>query len=551
MSADRIVLRTNVAKVQQKVRRCDKYLLAYRSRHELSIHLLELLFRWSVCGATATTEKFLSISHHASDDLANARKLPFGSGSRTSTAWNEAMKTTRASKLRLTLVLAVAAFVFGRATGAGAAPVNLVPGDGTASATRVEVLLEVGGDLKVREKEQVKTLPMSVVGRLRYDERFVQQADEGRTATVVRSYATAEAAIKIADGTSNPKLRPERQQVRALVANDRPTFVSAAGPLTREELDLIEVPFCSALVNRLLPTGQVASGDRWQHVDDLLAGLLGLDAVSQSEVFSELKEVDAQAARIELAGTVQGAIGGIASKFEIKGRYKFSFVERRITWLAVLLEEKRSIGHVAPGTDVVARLQMTLAPAPAESKLSADDYATTPVATGPVVEVLEHQLSNKLRLVYDRRWHVMDEQSDAVALRLVDRGELVAQCNIALQAASDPAKQPTLAKFQDDVKRALGKNFGQLMQAAEGVHALGYSQYRVVAQGSASDLPIEWIYYRLADTAGNQALVAITVEAGQLSLLGGADEALVGTIEFLAPGSQSATTTAGRPSGVK
>ena len=74
--------------------------------------------------------------------------------------------------------------------------------------------------------------------------------------------------------------------------------------------------------------------------------LMGLDAISQSEVYSVLKEVDTTAARMEVEGHIEGAIGGVSTELKIKGRYKFSLKQKRITWFALLVEEKRSIGHV-------------------------------------------------------------------------------------------------------------------------------------------------------------------------------------------------------------
>ena len=44
-----------------------------------------------------------------------------------------------------------------------------------------------------------------------------------------------------------------------------------------------------------------------------------------------------------------GAVGGVASDLEVKGRYKFDLESRRIVWLALLVQERRSIGHVAGG----------------------------------------------------------------------------------------------------------------------------------------------------------------------------------------------------------
>ncbi len=107
------------------------------------------------------------------------------------------------------------------------------------------------------------------------------------------------------------------------MADAEAQLFSPRGPLTRDELDLVDLPANTLLLDQLLPQKAVSPGDRWQHSDNLLAMLLGLDAISQSDVYSELKEVDATAARMEFEGHVEGAIGGVSTELKIKGRYKF------------------------------------------------------------------------------------------------------------------------------------------------------------------------------------------------------------------------------------
>ena len=43
---------------------------------------------------------------------------------------------------------------------------------------------------------------------------------------------------------------------------------------------------------------------------------------------------------MEIDGHVEGAIGGVSTELKIKGRYKFHRGHKRITWFAMLIEEK-------------------------------------------------------------------------------------------------------------------------------------------------------------------------------------------------------------------
>src|SRR6185437_10701473 len=137
--------------------------------------------------------------------------------------------------------------------------------------------------------------------------------------------------------------RPRRGDRRLIVVDggaSQTVLFSPQGPLVREELDLLDVPGNTLWLENLLPAKPVAVGDRWRHDDQLLASLLGLDAVSQADVNSELKTIDADNARCELAGEVHGAVGGVATDISFKAKYRFDRKQRRIAWIGMLIKEK-------------------------------------------------------------------------------------------------------------------------------------------------------------------------------------------------------------------
>jgi len=397
--------------------------------------------------------------------------------------------------------------------------------------TRVEVLLEVGGDLKLVEDGKVKSLATSVVGKLRYHEKLLAapSADGARS---LRHYERAEATIKIEKETLSPKLRDARRRIVAATGSS-PTLYSPGGLLTREELDLIEVPCNSLLIDQLLPDRRVAKGDQWKHPEELVAGLLGLDAVSQTDVTSELASIDAKTAMMEIKGRVFGAVGGVATEIELAGKYRFDRAAKRVTRLAFSIKEKRSVGHVAAGLDVVANLQVHVTPTAEVAEL-ADAAGQSGRLDGDsdLTQLEYRQSGGKYSIEHDRRWHIMSEHDDVLALRLVDRGELIAQCNLTTLPEVEPGKHPTLARFQQDIERTLGKDFGQFITASQAVNEAAYAVYRVEVEGVVSELPIRWNYYLLADDQGHLAVFVFTVEGELVEQLGDADQAIVSTLRF-------------------
>jgi hypothetical protein len=140
----------------------------------------------------------------------------------------------------------------------------------------------------------------------------------------------------------------------------------------------------------------------------------------------------------------------------------------------------------------------------------------------------------------------MADAGDLLALRYLDRGELVAQCNVSSLADVPPGKEPTLSDFQHDLERSLGNNFERFLEASEATNSLGHHIYRVIAEGRVSDLAIQWHYFLIADREGHVAVLAFTVESDLAERFGDADELLAATIEFAPTSSARKPTPATR-----
>ncbi|HWA99127.1 MAG TPA: hypothetical protein VG713_11570 [Pirellulales bacterium] len=405
---------------------------------------------------------------------------------------------------------------------------DLRPTVEVGSTVCVDALLEVGGSLKAGNDGKQRLLPLTVAGKIRYTERFIATPPE---LVSLRRYDLAEATIKVDGKTERQLLRDDRQIVAARQRDDQAELFSPAGSLKREELELLDLPANSLLVNRLLPDRMVGVGDKWQHSDDLLAALLGIDAVSQSSVESRLAELDGTTARIELSGHVEGAVGGVTTSMDIKGAYRFNRSESRITTLSLVIDENRSVGHANPGADVAARLTLSITPCQKLAELEDAALERAALEPDPAVEQLEYISGDgQVAFLYDRRWHTMQQSSDTITLRLVDRGDLVAQCNFTQLPTS--SQRPTLAKFQDDIRRSLDKSFRQFVHASERTATDGTRYFKVVVDGVVADLPIQWNYYHVAAPGGQQAACAFTFEEQLASRLGDLDRRLIESMHF-------------------
>jgi hypothetical protein len=405
---------------------------------------------------------------------------------------------------------------------------------------RVVVRLEVGGETKSLEADKkTKREKMSVVHTLDYCEKFLAAPTKPDGAwRSVRDYRKVEAKATVGDAQFEPALRPEHRLIAAQAAAQATVLFSPAGNLARDELDAIEIQADSLLLDRLLPEKPVTAGDKWEHSAQLVAALLSLDEVAKTTVQSTLTEVTDIVARFELAGKVEGAVGGVSTKIEIKGKYRFDLRTKRIDWLGMLVQEDREASFVEDGIDVVARLQMTVTPA--EEPASLAEAALAKLTLEPSAELtrlLYESPDGGWQCQYDRRWffHRQSPKSPDSSLRLVDRGMLVGQCNLSSLPRTNPEKLVSLEDFQEDVRKALGKAFGEFVEAGQSPNAANCGVYRVVAQGTSSQLAVRWIYYLVADSQGHRAALTFVVEQALVERFADADKPLVQTLRFTDP----------------
>lgn len=404
------------------------------------------------------------------------------------------------------------------------------------SLQQVQVVLEVRGELRVKgEGGKVTKLPLLVEGGLKYDERLLESKQSPWARRSVRYYTQSEARIKVGTGTLTRTLSPNHQLLVAQTDKDGTTRIfSPASPLTRDEFDLVDVQGNSLALGCLLPAAPVKIGDQWKADSERLAILLGLEVVTQQAVVCTLSGVEQRTATIEIKGDVDGAVCGVPAKVTLHAKCNYDLAQKAVTWFAAVIKEQRDIGQAEPGLDVVARLRMSLSPVERSEHLTETQLAGVALDARPGTDLLAFQAERShFRLLHDRRWRAVLDRHDVCVLRLVDRGDLIAQCNISELPDQEAGKQITLEEFQADIQRGIGKNFGQFLEAHQSTRDDGRRVLRVVVSGMASEVPIQWVYYQLSDATGRRAALAFTLEAKLVERFAENDRTLAETVEFL------------------
>ncbi|MFO0817157.1 MAG: hypothetical protein U1A77_04380 [Pirellulales bacterium] len=394
---------------------------------------------------------------------------------------------------------------------------------------QVSLKIEAAGDLKLNaDGQKVARRPVQVAAEFAYEESTA--ANE----TPVRHYAKAEAKLQVGNTSFPTQLTDQRRVVAIHREGEQVTLYSPLGPLTRDELDLLQAPGNSDELAELLPVAAVAIGETWKISDTTLARLLWLEAVSESSVTATLKSVTDSVALVTFQGPVSGAVGGISTDIDLQGKLNVDLREQLLTWLALGIKENRAIGHAEPGFETTTQVKVATRRAASTAQLTPQLLASLPLEYQSGSSLLQYESTQgRFRALLDRRWRVMLNRHDLTVLRLVDRGDLIAQCNLSRLPALAPGKQLPLEELQDDIKQSLGKNFRQFVEASQAQTDDGLRVLRASVVGEASDLAVQWNYYHVSNEQGQRLAMVFTFESNLVDRFADIDRPLVASVQFL------------------
>lgn len=396
---------------------------------------------------------------------------------------------------------------------------------------RVVIAAEVEGELRLNaDGKKVTSKPIRVLANYEFDEKRLS-AGSDQDARAIRHYSKAEADIRVDRGSMKNTLRDDVRLIGIQAGSESATLYSPLGPLVRDELELLKVAGESIVWNRLLPATPVAIGDTWKPTDAALAMLLNIEVVTANEVQGKFVSVEDGLAMLELAGHLTGAIGGVGTEFELKAKLNFHQKQQRITWLAMGLKEKRAIGHAEPGFEITSRVRWSATPLSSSGYLTDKVLKDVPLEFSPGMTLLAHNSdAGGFQLMHDRRWQVMADHRDAAILRLIDNGDLIAQCNLSRLPDLPLDKRPALDAFQREVASTLGQNFGQFVDADQSTSDGGHRQLRIVVAGNVQEVPVQWTYYHLSDNEGRNAALVFTMDSSLVERFAELDRAMVSSL---------------------
>lgn len=386
-----------------------------------------------------------------------------------------------------------------------------------------------------KDKED-QQFPLEVNARLKYHERFIGSTAKPQS---VRSYDSASAAIQIDRTKLNTKLAQENQLIVSRIKTDAGNkfqFASVNGILQQKELELIKNPGDPLALPGILNHFQSAVGAQWEPGRDALARLLSVDRVIYSDVKIELKEADETLAKMHIVGKLKAEVDDTLTEMAIAGVIHLNREKRVVNSMRLTINENRRSAQIAPGFQGQTKIDLKIAPVEEVPQLSLEslrEIAQTKTIRNVLKWVAE---SGKFQLTYDPNWKMITSDDEAAILRYVDNGDLLTQCSI-VRLPSRPVDNPlSLKDFESEVAKIIAKEpSSQITRAEQEQGTDGIKILKVLVRGIEEEVPMNWLYYNIADPQGHQVTFVFMLEETLLSRVTQAAQKLVEGFAFLPP----------------
>ncbi|HEY1378979.1 MAG TPA: hypothetical protein VGF55_19415 [Gemmataceae bacterium] len=401
----------------------------------------------------------------------------------------------------------------------------------------VHLTLKLAGEMTVVQEGKPIKLKLTSQAEHQYRERVLAVQKDGPLATkAARYYDDARVAHSVDGATSHRTLRPDRRLAVAQRPQDALLCYSPQGPLTREEVETVSEHFDTLALAGLLPGKDVAVGDTWKLGNATTQTLCLFDGLVENDLTGKLTGVKDGVAEVAVTGTARGIDLGAQVKVAVTATAKFDLAQKRLTALEWKQKDDRDQGPASPAS--TAEATWTVTRRPIEEPRDLCDVALAGVPAGfdvpqPLTQVSIRDVKGRFDLTAGRDWQVVSQTDARLVLRLLDRGDFVAQATITPWPKADPGQHADVKEFREQMLGSPGWQAEDVLQEGDLPNqSAGRYVYRLTARGDMDGVKVVQCFYLVAGPKGEQVVVAFTLKLTQVAKLGARDMILVDGLEL-------------------
>ena len=405
--------------------------------------------------------------------------------------------------------------------------------------TRVKSVLEARGEVRLHggsdPKDKIRRASLQSKTTLQYQERLTKAAAPEDFAMSAIYFQTANVQSTVETHATDNNLRPdsvtmirwcEPSQARCSTAGVDQT-------LTEKERKIADSPIVTLYLEYLVPESRLVIGEKFQLTNLQAAKLLNVDAITAGELSVTLVDQDDTLQQLEIIGKLSAAVNAVPTTLEINGKIRVELATQLVSYFAANIKEEREIGLAEPGFQVDARIRLIRETIDeSESLKPLQEY-------NGVLEQRQTQALQQFdsaeggyRFLADQDWVTYKDSEVEALLRLVKRNRSLAQCNIVNLSDMEPGRQLTIDGFKSDIRRSLGKSFGNVLEETERLTENKLRLMRVVATGQVEGIRLQWINLLISNDEGRHVSVVFTFNAEHVGELNGGDMQFADSFEF-------------------
>ncbi|MCE9530085.1 MAG: hypothetical protein K8T89_02950 [Planctomycetes bacterium] len=351
-----------------------------------------------------------------------------------------------------------------------------------------------------------------------------------------RYYEKAMCQADVGDEKVKRSLRSERLLIVAQRQDDRLFCYSPAGPMSRAELEVVAEHFDTQHITGLLPDKEVTIEDTWKISNATAQALSLFEGLVSHDLTGKLTEVKDGRAIIVIEGKANGIELGASVKLEIKATVRYELLNHRIEEIKWVQKDAREQGPASPNSELESMTivkRTFLAEEPKE--LSKSALVSVP-ADEPqeILKLLQFKDAHgRFTFLHTRDWHVVGQTDHHLVLRLLDRGDFIAQATVTAWRTEAPGKHASPEEFKKLLSESPGWDLEGIVEANEVPADDGRWIYRVTARGDLDGTKVVQNFFLLAGPKGEQLVVTFTMKPANAAKIGTRDLALVHAIEVL------------------
>jgi len=429
--------------------------------------------------------------------------------------------------LSVPLVVAVVGPTFAQSVHLGESP---QPQD----CLRIELTTRLEGERIYTQDGDKKSHKTALVASHVYTEKTLASGAGGVKAA--RHYAAAQSSLTIDGQPSSATLRPERRLAVAQRSNAGSLAYCPAGPLSREEMELVTEHFDTLAVAGLLPDSAVNVNDTWKIGNDTAQALCAFDGLLSHELTGRLVKVNGDQAAIAVSGVAKGIDLGAQVALTVTATATVDLTKKRLVALEWKQEDLRDQGPASPGFKAVVVVALKREPVAEPKELSVAALESVPAGfdvPAAMTALVHRDPDGRFELTYPREWRLTGAKAGQTTLRLLERGDFVAQATVTPWQKAEPGRHMSEKEFREAVLSSPGWQAEEVIQ--EGpvqAHRSGWHYHRVVARGETDGVKVVQTFFLVAGPGGDQAVVAFTCRQQQFGKLGARDLQLVEGLDF-------------------